>query len=77
MSERVANTHVIKSFDNPRTKLLGNAVVCSENCLTSAQAVQSLALATDATDLPPLKWSSLKYDFRMEDRIDGKEEAYG
>ena len=29
------------------------------------------------TDLPPLKWSSLKYDFRMEDKIDGKEEAYG
>ena len=28
-------------------------------------------------DLPPLKWSSLKYVFRMEDRIDGKEEAYG
>ncbi|EKS30284.1 Uncharacterised protein [Afipia felis] len=28
-------------------------------------------------DLPPLKWSSLKYDFRMEDKIDGKEEAYG
>lgn len=29
------------------------------------------------SDLPPLKWSSLKYDFRMEDKIDGKEEAYG
>ncbi len=28
-------------------------------------------------DLPPLKWSSLKYDFRMEDELDGKEEAYG
>ena len=27
-------------------------------------------------DLPPLKWSSLKYIFRMEDEIDGKEEAY-
>ena len=32
---------------------------------------------TSAADLPPLKWSSLKYDFRMEDKIDGKEEAYG
>jgi uncharacterized protein len=31
----------------------------------------------DWRDLPPLKWSSLKYDFRMEDEIDGKEEAYG
>lgn len=31
----------------------------------------------EALDLPPLKWSSLKYDFRMEDEIDGKEEAYG
>jgi hypothetical protein len=29
------------------------------------------------SDLPPLKWSSLKYDFRMEDKINGKEEAYG
>ena len=28
-------------------------------------------------DLPPLKWSSLKYYFRMEDEIDGEEEAYG
>jgi len=28
-------------------------------------------------DLPPLKWSSLKYDFWMEDKIDGEEEAYG
>ena len=28
-------------------------------------------------DLPPLKWSFLKYVFRMEDKIDGKEEAYG
>ena len=28
-------------------------------------------------DLPPLKWSSLKYDFRTEDKINGKEEAYG
>ncbi len=27
-------------------------------------------------DLPPLKWSSLKYGFAVEDRIDGKEEAY-
>ena len=29
-----------------------------------------------ACDLPPLKWSSLKYGFAVEDRIDGKEEAY-
>jgi hypothetical protein len=30
-----------------------------------------------SVDLPPLKWSSVKYYFRMEDKIDGKEEAYG
>jgi hypothetical protein len=24
-----------------------------------------------------LKWSSVKYYFRMEDKIDGQEEAYG
>ena len=29
------------------------------------------------TELPPLKWSSMKYDFWLEDEIDGKEEAYG
>jgi len=28
-------------------------------------------------DLPPLKWSSLKYYFRTEDEKDGEEEAYG
>ncbi|EKS30940.1 hypothetical protein [Afipia felis] len=27
-------------------------------------------------DLPPLKWSSLKYMFRMEDKIDGVGEKY-
>jgi hypothetical protein len=37
----------------------------------------SIDQRTPANDLPPLKWSSLKYDFRMEDKIDGKEEAYG
>ncbi len=34
-------------------------------------------LISNRVDLPPLKWSSLKYDFRMEDEIDGKEAAYG
>jgi hypothetical protein len=29
------------------------------------------------TDLPPSKWSSLKYDFRTEDKINGEEELYG
>jgi HAE1 family hydrophobic/amphiphilic exporter-1 len=29
------------------------------------------------TDLPPLKWSSLKYGLTMEDEINGKEETYG
>jgi hypothetical protein len=36
-----------------------------------------MATTVGGIDLPPLKWSSLKYDFRTEDRIDGKEEAYG
>jgi hypothetical protein len=27
-------------------------------------------------DLPPLKWSSLKYGLTMEDTINGEEEAY-
>jgi hypothetical protein len=29
------------------------------------------------SDLPPLKWSSLKYVLTMEDEINGEEEAYG
>ncbi len=28
-------------------------------------------------DLPPLKWSSLRYVLTMEDEIDGEEAAYG
>ena len=28
-------------------------------------------------DLPPLKWSSLKYVLTMEDEINGEEAAYG
>jgi hypothetical protein len=28
-------------------------------------------------DLPPLKWSSLKYVLSLEDEINGEEEAYG
>ena len=35
------------------------------------------ALGFGWLDLPPLKWSSLKYDFRTEDKINGEEEAYG
>jgi hypothetical protein len=31
----------------------------------------------DKADLPPLKWSSLKYVLNMEDWINGEEEAYG
>jgi hypothetical protein len=27
-------------------------------------------------DLPPLKWSSLKYGLTMEEEINGEEEAY-
>jgi hypothetical protein len=34
------------------------------------------AIIAANSDLPPLKWSSLKYGFSMEDRINGKEEAY-
>jgi hypothetical protein len=30
----------------------------------------------DVTDLPPLKWSSVRYDFDQEDRTNGKEAAY-
>jgi hypothetical protein len=31
----------------------------------------------ESGDLPPLKWSSLKYDFGTEDKINGEEESYG
>ena len=39
--------------------------------------VRTYLLNDQHTDLPPLKWSSLKYDFRTEDKINGEEEAYG
>ena len=28
------------------------------------------------SDLPPLKWSSLRYDFHQEDMINGKDASY-
>ena len=31
----------------------------------------------ERADLPPLKWSSLKYVLTLEDEINGEEEAYG
>ena len=31
----------------------------------------------DLSDLPPLKWSSLKYVLTLEDEINGEEAAYG
>ena len=31
---------------------------------------------SDGFDLPPLKWSSVRYDFDQEDRTNGKEAAY-
>lgn len=44
----------------------------------AAKALQELDEADfrHGHDLPPLKRSSLKYDFRIEDEIAGKEEAY-
>jgi len=41
-----------------------------------ARKVRTGTLSQRSSDLPPLKWSSLKYGFAVEDRIDGKEEAY-
>ena len=34
-------------------------------------------LVKQLIDLPPLKWSSLKYVLTMEDKINGEEAAYG
>ena len=36
-----------------------------------------IAYSTYSSDLPPLKWSSLRYCFVMEEDDDGKEETYG
>jgi hypothetical protein len=33
-------------------------------------------IATAIPDLPPLKWSSLKYGLTLEDEINVEEEAY-
>ena len=38
--------------------------------------IRTETIGTIAPDLPPLKWSSLKYDFDEEDKINGKEAAY-
>ncbi len=45
--------------------------------LKDGRKLPQLGMVFQDADLPPLKWSSLKYDFRMEDEIDGEEEAYG
>jgi hypothetical protein len=42
-----------------------------------AVAIFCAVMSVANFDLPPLKWSSLKYYFWMEDEIDGKEKAYG
>jgi hypothetical protein len=39
--------------------------------------VRGWGAAARSRDLPPLKWSSLKYVLNLEDAIDGEEEAYG
>jgi len=36
-----------------------------------------LLRAIQKRDLPPLKWSSLKYVLILEDEINGEEAAYG
>jgi hypothetical protein len=54
----------VKSFSTSYCVFISIGVMTKSDGLTSS-------------DLPPLKWSSLKYVFRMEDKIDGKEEAYG
>jgi len=41
-------------------------------------AISGLLVFMDtASDLPPLKWSSLKYVLTLEDEINGEEAAYG
>ena len=47
------------------------------NFIAMTKCARGSASALKQRDLPPLKWSSLKYVFRMEDKIDGKEAAYG
>jgi hypothetical protein len=41
-----------------------------------ADTLQDHCNSLTASDLPPLKWSSLRYDFDQEDRTNGKEAAY-
>ena len=56
------------------------AALAQGQCRSIGEVHRNLDRITDRVelvpaDLPPLKWSSLKYVFRMEDKIDGKEEA--
>jgi len=45
--------------------------------LTAMSTGTGSIASAGAYDLPPLKWSSLKYVLTVEDRINGEEEAYG
>ena len=51
-------------------------ILMSEN-LQLKESSSIAAAAYDRRDLPPLKWSSLKYVLTLEDEINGEEAAYG
>lgn len=57
--------------------LLLSCSSAGSNLSPATTLANSEASVDTLVDLPPLKWSSLKYVFRMEEKIDGKEEAYG
>jgi hypothetical protein len=47
------------------------------DAIAAYAAFRGIEIVRTYADLPPLKWSSLKYVLTVEDRINGKEEAYG
>ena len=73
MTPALPNPWLLPVTEKPQDKIARAETPASEAIVPTF----TLQYLLRRPDLPPLKWSSLKYVFRMEDKIDGKEEAYG
>jgi hypothetical protein len=67
---------LVGSFNSSGTGL-ATAGISFASSLNSTVTRYSTTQTISQADLPPLKWSSLKYVLTMEDEINGKEAAYG
>jgi outer membrane receptor protein involved in Fe transport len=69
-AERLQDIPVTVSAFSP-TELERRNIVGTKDIIQYVPNLQG-----NSNDLPPLKWSSVRYDFHQEDRINGKEAAY-